>query len=291
MIPSGAISASSRPSAAASRTSPAWNVIAVSRAGARRASPWTMCPRSTRVRATTGPANPDAPVTRMRMVAPRSAARSGCRQTVFVHGAIVLAVGAALDRLPPRSMRAIPGDRVGDTLLERPARRPAGGSQPAGIERVATVVAGPVGHVPHQVARPPGEVEDDVGDGAVGTLVRGAHVPHPPVRLREVEHVPERGAVIAHVDPVAHVLPVSVEWERLPVEGVGDEERDQLFGKLVGTVVVRTSRDDRRYAEGGGVGLDERIGSGLARGVGARGVRGPVLGGVSLGDAAVDLVG
>ena len=50
-------------------------------------------------------------------------------------------------------------------------------------------------------------------------------------------------AVVEHVQPVAHVAAVAVERHRQSVDRVGDEERDELLGKLVRPVVVRRAGD------------------------------------------------
>jgi hypothetical protein len=49
---------------------------------------------------------------------------------------------------------------------------------------------------------------------------------------------PDRLAVIRNVEPVPDVPPVPVNGEGFPLQGVEDNQRDQFFRELVGTVVV-----------------------------------------------------
>jgi len=62
-------------------------------------------------------------------------------------------------------------------------------------------------------------------------------------------HVDGAGMVF-HEEPVAHVLALAVNRERLLVADVVDEQRNKLFGELVRAVVVATVRDNRRHAVG-----------------------------------------
>ena len=58
-----------------------------------------------------------------------------------------------------------------------------------------------------------------------------------------VEHVTHRVGVVVDVEPVALLPAVAVEWQRLVVECVGDEQRDDLLGMLVRAVGVGAARD------------------------------------------------
>src|SRR5262245_28911969 len=62
-----------------------------------------------------------------------------------VLGLVVLTERARLDRLPPRLVPAVPLDGRGERGVEAGARRPAERLDLARVERVAAVVAGPVG--------------------------------------------------------------------------------------------------------------------------------------------------
>ena len=71
--------------------------------------------------------------------------------------------------------------------------------------------------------------------------------------------------VIADVNPVADVQTVAVDRHRLIAQQVADEQRDQLLGELVGTVVVAAARDDRGQAERVDVTPHQEVGRRLAR--------------------------
>ena len=53
--------------------------------------------------------------------------------------------------------------------------------------------------------------------------------------------------MILHVQPVAHVLALTIHRQRLAVADVVDEQRNQLLRELVGPVIVRTVRHDGRH--------------------------------------------
>ena len=74
--------------------------------------------------------------------------------------------------------------------------------------------------------------------------------------------------MVLHVHPVPHLLAIAVDRDRPALQSVDDGERDQLFGKLVGTVVVRAVRYRDRKTIGAVIRPDEVIAGGLARRVG-----------------------
>ena len=115
------------------------------------------------------------------------------------------------------------------------------------VQGVAPVVAGPVGHGLDEALRLAGQPQDLAREREVLDLVAAADVVDLAVAA-SAQHEVERRAVVEHVDPVAHVAAVAVERQRLVVEGVGDEERDDLLGVLVGAEVVRRARDHDRHA-------------------------------------------
>ena len=100
-----------------------------------------------------------------------------------------------------------------------------------------------------------------------------------------------RAAVIEHVQPVADVAAVTVERHREVVDQVGDEQREDLFGKLVRPVVVRGARDNHRNVVSRPVAVGETIGARLAGRVGIARAQFVGLDARSLSHAAVDLVG
>jgi hypothetical protein len=83
-------------------------------------------------------------------------------------------------------------------------------------------------------------------------------------RGRALEHGADRGAVVADVQPVAHVLAVAVDRQRLAGERVDDHQRDQLFGELVRAVVVGAVGGEHRQAVGVVEGAHQVVGRRLA---------------------------
>src|SRR5207248_10416313 len=89
---------------------------------------------------------------------------------------VVCAELAGLERPPPRLVLAIPAHRRLQRGAERVARRPAQLPELGRVERVAAVVAGPVGHQADEaigLAEPP---QDLVRQGDVGHLVTAGDV-------------------------------------------------------------------------------------------------------------------
>src|SRR5690606_40216999 len=112
----------------------------------------------------------------------------------------------------------------------------------AGVDGVAAVVAGAVGDEGDELApaRSRGahlveQVADGLDDLEVRALVAAADV----VGLAGLALFGDESeglAMVADVEPVADVLAVAVDGERLPLDGVEDHQRDELFGELVRAV-------------------------------------------------------
>ena len=99
-------------------------------------------------------------------------------------------------------------------------------------------------------------------------------------------------AVVLDEEPVADVLAVAVDGDGALLKSAEEGEGDELFGELVGAVVVRAVRDREGEAVGVGVGASEVVAAGLRGGVGRAGVVGGGLGeGPVVAQAAEDLVG
>src|SRR6185436_9369369 len=94
------------------------------------------------------------------------------------------------------------------------------------------------------------------------------------------------------MEPVAYLAAVAVERQRLPVEGVGGEERQDLLRVLVRSVGVRAARDRRVDTERPHAREHLEVTACLRRAVGAGRPERIVLAGRPAGlDVAVDLVG
>ena len=161
------------------------------------------------------------------------------------------------------------------------------------VDGVAAVVAGAVGDPVEVLGVAPHGRKDHAQHGDVVLLAIYADEVGLP-RAALGEDVPDGRGVVLGVDPVAHVLALSVELGAHAVDDVGDLPGDELLHVLVGAVVVGAVGDRGAQAVGAGPGADEHVGAGLGRAV--RGGR-PVgrllgeLGGVVERQVAVDLVG
>ena len=69
--------------------------------------------------------------------------------------------------------------------------------------------------------------------------------------------------MVFHVEPVADILAFAIDRKRFAVADIVDEERNELFGELVRTVVVRAVRYDGRHSVGVVEGTDEVVAAGF----------------------------
>jgi hypothetical protein len=99
--------------------------------------------------------------------------------------------------------------------------------------------------------------------------------------------------VVLDVEPVADLLAVAVDGQRLAGQGVVDDQRDELFREVVGTVVVGAVGGQHRQAVGVVVGAHQMVAGRLAGRV--RAVRFVAVGfgegRIVLAERAVDFVG
>ena len=177
---------------------------------------------------------------------------------VLVHVAVVAFVVAGGNVVHPFLVVEIPADGLFDAFLELQARFPAElALELAGVDGVAHVVAEAVGDVGYQLVA----VAFGVAEEAVNRLDHHAdYVDVLPFveaadvvglsDLAVVEDGVDGAGVVFHEEPVAHVLTLAIDGQRLAVAYVVDEERYQFFGELVGTVVVGAVGHERRHAVG-----------------------------------------
>src|SRR5581483_6212754 len=148
--------------------------------------------------------------------------------------------------LAPLSVLEVPLDGGAKARVEGARGPPAQlATEPARIDRVAAVVARPIGDerlelgVAGDPPRPESRVEggrperlqgraDGVDDLEVRPLVVAADVVARP-GLPRPQHQPERGAVVLDVEPVPHVPAVPVDGQRAPVDGVERHQGNQLL--------------------------------------------------------------
>ena len=203
---------------------------------------------------------------------------------ILVHRLVILFVVAARDVVQPFLVVQVPAHRFFDAFLELQGRFPAQFLlELGGIDGVAGVVAQTVRHVGDEVhvlafrttQEPIHRLDDDLDDVDVLPFVEPADI----VRLGNLSvmenHVDSAGMVF-HEEPVAHILALAVNRKRFLVADIVDEQRNQLFGELVRTVVVGAVRHDGRHAVGVVERTHEVVGARL--GCGIRAVR-RVLGG------------
>ena len=84
-----------------------------------------------------------------------------------------------------------------------------------------------------------------------------------------VQHYVDTPTVVFDMDVVTHRLPPSVNGQRQAVDGVGDEEGNDLLGILIGAVVVGTAAYQHRDVEALAIGPDHHLAPSLAGRVGA----------------------
>src|SRR5262245_7158465 len=191
----------------------------MSRAVRSRATVLAAVSPSSRVRST--PSMPAAPVTSQPSVISR-------RRPTRSPEALDVASqqrGARLQRLPPRAVGLIPGDRLGQPGLERLDRPvPELGADLRTVDRVAPVVALAIRHVLHHVPAGAAGVEQPLGEFLVAEFGAAADVVDLAGAAAEA-HQFDAGHVVVDVQPVTHVQAVAVERDPSTVQQVRDEQR------------------------------------------------------------------
>ena len=103
-------------------------------------------------------------------------------------------------------------------------------------------------------------------DIEVRLLVPAANVVHI-AQFAGFQHAADSAAVVLDVKPVTNLLAVSVNRQGLAGECIVDDERNELFGKVVGAVVVGAVGGQYRQAVGMVVGTDQMVTGCLAGGI------------------------
>ena len=207
----------------------------------------------------------------------------------------IAGLGGLLGRAPPDLVLDVPVDGGLEPLDEVGVGRPPAelALQLGRVDGVAAVVAGAVGDPVEIIRGLPHRLEDHAQDRDVVLLPVGADevgLPRAPLR----EDVPDGGAVVLGVDPVADVLARAVELGAHAVDDVRDLPGDELLHVLVGAVVVRAVGDRGPEAVGAGPCAHEHVRRGLGARVRGTGVVRRLLGEpgrVVEREVAVDLVG
>ena len=197
------------------------------------------------------------------------------RLSIPVHLFVILLVVAAGDVVQPFLVVEVPAHGLLDAFFELQRRFPAQlALQLTTIDGIAGIVAQAVGNVSNQVQvfafgtaeEPIDGLDDDLDDVDVLPFVEAADV----VGFGDLpvmeNHVNSAGMVFDK-EPVANVFALAVDRERLLVADIVDEERNQLLGELVRTVVVAAVCHDGRHAVGVVERANEVVGTCLTSGI------------------------
>jgi len=194
---------------------------------------------------------------------------------VPVHFFVILFVVAARDVVEPFLVVEVPAHRFLDAFLELQGRFPAEFLlELGGVNRVAGVVAQAVRHVGDEVQvfafgaaeEPVDGLDHDLDDVDVLPFVEAADVVGFGNLSVMENHVDGTGMVFDK-EPVANVFALAVNRERLLVANVVDEQRNQLLGELVRTVVVAAVCHNGRHAVGVVERANEVVGTCLTSGI------------------------
>lgn len=189
---------------------------------------------------------------------------------LVVHALIIRLVIAADDAHPPVAVLKIPLNRLLDAVFELRLRLPAEFRVDfRRVDRVAAVVALAVRHVLDEVLALAEFLQDRLDDIDVRALIVAADV----VDLADaalLQNEVDGMAVVLDIEPVADILAVAVNRQLLVRKRVDDHQRDELFRKMVRTVVVRAARNRRRQLVRAVVSHDQEVRAGLRSRIRAR---------------------
>ena len=139
------------------------------------------------------------------------------------------------------------------TVLARPCSKAHLRHEP-GVARdlvaaqgVATIVPGAIRDAGDERAWRADDLQHAVDDFDVRQMTGAGDVVDLAVAAA-LEHREDRAAVVVDIQPVAHLQTVTVDRQRLALQGVRDHERNQLLGELIRPVVVRRAGDDDRQS-------------------------------------------
>ena len=187
--------------------------------------------------------------------------------SIPVHLFVILLVVAARYIVEPFLVVEVPAHGLLDAFFELQTRFPAQFLlELGGVDGVAGVVAQTVRYISDQVhvlafgaaEEPVNGLDDDLDDVDVLPFVEAADVVGFG-NLPVMENHVDGAGVVFYEEPVTHVFALAVNRQRLLVADVVDEQRNQLFGELVRTVVVATVRDNRRHVVSVVEGADEMV--------------------------------
>jgi hypothetical protein len=200
---------------------------------------------------------------------PERDARLAYRLQVRVYGPrkalfFLIPSGALEQRLPPGLVLDVPLNGFVESFVKIAPRFPVQLTlRKRGINRIPAVVSKPVGYKRNQAVRLTQLIEDHFYDIDVHHLAVASEVINRPWLPLE-QRGDNRGAMICHVDPIAHIHAVAIDRERLVTERFDNHERNQFFRELIRAVVVRAARHEHFLAIGFVGGEREKVGAGFA---------------------------
>src|SRR5262249_36992940 len=74
-----------------------------------------------------------------------------------------------------------------------------------------------------------------------------------------LQDAPDCGTMIRDIKPVANILSVAIDRQRLPSESAVNDKGDQLFGELIGAIIVRAIGGEDRQAIRAVIGAHQMI--------------------------------
>lgn len=191
-------------------------------------------------------------------------------------------VGPALDVADPLLVFQIPLYCLANTRFEGLLRLPIQfAAHLAGIDGITAVVARSVGHIGDLIAigarlrhHLVEQIADGMNDVQILFLVVTANV----VGLADHscgDHGIECTRMILNIEPIADLVALAINRQRLAIQRIEDDQRDQLFGEMIGAVVVGAVGNDGRQAISTAPGSHQMVAGGLGGRIGAAGgVRG-----------------
>src|SRR5260221_3010966 len=97
--------------------------------------------------------------------------------------------------------------------------------------------------------------------------------------------------IIFHVQPVALLFAVAIDRKGFVVERIRDHKRQEFFGKLVGTVVVRGASDQSGKFVRAHVGANQEVRGSLGSGIGTAWLKRRIFAAVrSRSDVSIDFI-
>ena len=168
-----------------------------------------------------------------------------------------LAVSPRLNIRQPISIRQIPINRLANARLKRLGGAPTEFAlNLAGVDGVAAIMAGSVCHVTNlapvggAINLWPYGVEqraNRINDFYVWLLVPPANIIGF-ANLAAVQHAPNGRAVVTHIEPVADLHAVTLNWQGLSGNCIHNHQRNEFFRELIGAVSIAAIRGQNREA-------------------------------------------